>query len=267
MKATGASLAELISLKGSLALITGSAMGIGKATALRYAEAGADLLLLDINEQKLNDTAAYIRNTHDATVTTSIVDLADLSAIERFLQSLDRVPDILVNNAGIFFEAKLEELTNETFERMLHVNTRAAVFLCKGIIARRGHKGGTIVNISSIEGLRGMTSNLIAYGVSKAGVLGISRAIVHDYARHGWKANTILPGGICTPGMRTMGATALKHFELSIIMTGIKFSSRLPTGKMGSPDDVARVALFLGSHLSDYMNGAEVAVDGGFLAM
>ncbi len=266
MNATHTSLDKLLSLKGSLTLITGAAMGIGEAIANRYAEAGSDLILLDRDETALEKTAAHIETTYGVEVTAVVVDLSDVAAIESCLDGLTRMPNILVNNAGVYYKTKLEKLTPEAYHKMLSINTTAVVFLTKGVIARRGDAGGVIVNISSLEGVRGMTPDMIVYGVSKAGVLAAGRAVAHDYAKKGWRANTILPGGINTPGARNMGIAALKKLDFSMLITGFKFSSRLPAGKLGTPDDVARVALFLGSPMSDYMNGAEVPVDGGFLA-
>lgn len=266
MNAAHTSLDKLLSLKGSLTLVTGAAMGIGEAIAKRYAEAGSDLILLDRDEAALEKTATHIETTYGVEVTVAVVDLSDIPAVEAFLDSLTRTPDILINNAGIYRPTKLEKLTLETYRNMTDINTTAVVFLSKGLIERRGDAGGTIVNISSLEGLRGMTPHMMTYGVSKAGVSAVTRGIVHDYAKKGWKANTIVPGGINTQGARNMGIAALKKLDFSILITGMKFSSRLPSAKLGDPDDVARVALFLGSPMSDYMNGAEVAVDGGFLA-
>lgn len=260
-------LTKLLSLTNKTVLITGGAQGIGKAIAMRYAEAGASIQLLDIHESKLAATAAELAERYGTTVTSFIVDLSDSKAIEAFWKSNHITPDILINNAGIFSSKNLDDITDRDYDMMMNVNTRSVMIMCREMIKRRKHNPGTIINISSIEAIRGMTPGTMLYGMSKAALLAVTRALVKDYAKKGWKINTILPGGVSTPGATAMGMTALKHFDLSIITTGIKFSMRMPTKGMGKPDDIARAALWLGTPMSDYMNGAEVAVDGGFLAV
>lgn len=149
----------------------------------------------------------------------------------------------------------------------MNINTRAVVIMCRELIKRRHGRPGTIVNISSIEGVRGMTYDMLLYGASKAAVCAVTRAIVKDYGKQGWKCNTILPGGVKTPGATSIGVTALKHFNFSFIPTSIAFSMRMPTKGIGQPDDIARAALWLGTPISNYINGTEITVDGGFLAV
>ena len=267
MKTSPKPLTELLSLHGKTALVTGAAAGIGRATVERYAEAGASLQLVDIDADALAMTAEEIQNTYGNSVDTAVVDLGDREAIRSFWQNLSPLPDILINNAGIFWPRKLEELTDADYDRMMDTNTRSVVLMCQEMIKRRDGRGGTIVNISSIEAMKGMTYDMLLYGASKAAILAISRGLVKDYAKKGWKVNTLLPGGINTPGTMKLGLTTIKHLDPSVISTAIKFKSRLPAKSMGQPDDIARAALWLGTPLSDYMNGAEVVVDGGFLAV
>lgn len=267
MYTTDHSLATLLSLKGKTALITGAAMGIGEAISHRYAEAGANLYLLDINQPALEAVAGRIADRYRVAATPYVADLGDSQAIVNTWAQFAVQPDVLVNNAGIFRPQKLTEISDNDFGKMMNVNTRGVIMMCREMIKRRGDNPGTIVNISSIEAVRGMTYDMLLYGTSKAAVLAVTRGLVKDYARKGWKINTILPGGVKTPGATAMGVTALKHFDLSILKTSITFAMRMPTKGMGQPDDIARAALWLGTPMSDYMNGAEVAVDGGFLAV
>jgi NAD(P)-dependent dehydrogenase (short-subunit alcohol dehydrogenase family) len=263
---TTLSLHDLLSLTGKTALITGAAQGIGLAIARRYAEAGANLQIIDVNEAAVAVAKQELEATYDVTVQTYVVNLADSQAIVEFWQQLSPLPDILVNNAGIFWPKKLPEIDDASYERIMNINVRSVVLMCREMITRSAHPG-TIVNIGSIEGLKGMTYDMLLYGTSKSAVLGITRGIVKDYGKKGWKVNTLLPGGISTPGARAMGVAALKKLDFSIVKTGITFNLRLPAARMGQPDDIARAALWLGTPLSDYMNGAEVVVDGGFLAV
>lgn len=267
MKVPHTPLADLTSLTGKTVLVTGAAMGIGRAIAERYAEAGAQVLIVDI-DPSASQTAKEISDRYKVTAIPYAVDLSDIDALQSFWNDLDTPPDILVNNAGVFWPTNLMKLTPERYGKMMDINTRAVLFMCKYFVEKRGLKNpGVIVNISSLEGVRGMTPHMPVYGASKAAVLAIGRDFTQDYAKHGWRLNTILPGGVTTPGGTKLALAAFKKLDFSMLLIGMKFNSRLPTKKLGKPDDIARVALFLGLPMSSYMYGSEVVVDGGFLAV
>lgn len=261
------SLNELISLESKTALITGAAQGIGAAIAERYAEAGARLQLVDRDQKALEAFAKKLKGTYGCEVETYDADLSESTEIVELWKEISPLPDILVNNAGIFSPQKLTDIKDASFDKTINVNTRAVLYMCREFIERKGDRGGTIVNVASIEGVKAMTYNMAVYGASKAAVLAISRALVKDYANKNWKINTLVPGGIKTPGTTKMAMNAIKKLDFSVLLTGVKFSSRLPAKSMGEPDDVARAALWLGTPISDYMNGSEVVVDGGFLSV
>lgn len=267
MTTSSTSLESLLSLKGKTVLITGAAQGIGRAIAERYAEAGADLQLLDVSEDILDKSAKEIRTMHDVKVSAYAVDLGNEEVLAEFWDQLSPVPDVLVNNAGIFWPKKLEKIDTAAYDKIMNINTRAVITNCRELVERRGGRPATIVNIASIEAVKGMTYDMMLYGASKAAVLAVSRAIVKDYGKDGWKCNTILPGGVSTPGGTAMAKAALKSLDFSIVATSVKFALRMPTKGIGKPDDIARAALWLGTPVSDFMNGAEVVVDGGFLAV
>lgn len=257
---------NLLDLHDKTALITGAAQGIGLAIAKRYAEAGANLQIIDINEAALAAAKKEIEKSYSVKVNTYVVNLANSEQIVTFWDNLNELPDILVNNAGIFWPKKLTAIDDASYDKIMNINTRAVIIMCREMVARRGTPG-TIVNISSIESVKAMTYDMLLYGASKAAVSAVGRAIVKDHGKQGWKCNTILPGGIATPGGTAMAKTALKNFDFSIITTSIKFTMRMPTKGIGKPDDIARVALWLGAPASNYTNGAEIVVDGGFLAV
>lgn len=267
MKTPTVPLTELLSLSGKTALITGAANGIGRAIATRYAELGAGLQLIDLDAVGLEKTAEKLRSDYQISVDAAAVDLGSTKAISKYWDKLDNLPDILVNNAGVFWPKKLEQIDDQSYEQMMSINTKSVIWMCREMITRRGKDTGTIINISSIEAVVGMTDNMLLYGASKAAVLAVSRALVKDYGAKGWKINTILPGGINTPGTKELGLAALKKFDLSIVETGVKYGLRKPGKNMGHPDDVARATVWLGTSASDYMNGSEVVIDGGFLAV
>lgn len=260
-------LRTLLDLHGRTALITGAAKGIGRAIGNRYAEAGADLVLLDLDAGALAATSAQLRGRHGVGVDTAVVDLSDTRAIEEFWRTTPSSPDILINNAGVFFPTDLLNLTEREYDAIMSVNTKAVFFMSREMIRKRRseRRGGVLVNISSVEARAEFAADMAVYTASKASVPAITRGIVKDYARYGFRANTILPGGIHTPGTRRMRERVLREGKLGLVLTGIQFQSRLPSGAWGVADDVARAALYLGSPLSDYVYGAELAVDGGFL--
>jgi NAD(P)-dependent dehydrogenase (short-subunit alcohol dehydrogenase family) len=256
-------LSELISLEGKRALITGSASGIGEAIAYRYAEAGADLELVDIDAQGLRKVRDRL-GVFPVDVGIHGVDLAKKDEILGLWEGLGGV-DVLVNNAGIYPERDFLELDDEFLERVMGVNLEQVLWMSQQFVSRRPRDGGAIINVSSIEALLPFKEGMTHYAVAKAGVIALTRGLARDYGKRGIRANVIVPGGIVTPGTKKIAKEVVK-LKFDLIKTGLDFRSRLPLGRAGQPDEVARVALFLGSELSSYMTGAVIAVDGGFLS-
>lgn len=259
------SLEELVSLKGKVSLITGAASGIGRAIAERYAEAGATLLLVDVNKQKLDEFSDALRSKA-VEVTSFQVDLSKKEEIDSLWDKLStNPPDILVNNAGIYPFKKLDEVDEEFLDKVFNINLKAVFWMCQKMIALREERGGVIINISSIEAILPFKSGLYAYGPSKWGVLSLTRSLAKDYSHKGFRINALLPGGINTPGTRSVAKGLLK-LQFGLIKDGIEFISRLPMRRLGEPDEVAKMATVLASDLSSYVTGAAIPVDGGFLS-
>lgn len=267
MKNNNMPLIDMMSMSGKTVTVTGAANGIGEAIAKRYAELGASLQLIDIDDSSLEKVSNKLRLDYGTKVTSAAVDLSDMQEITKYWSKQSSAPDVLINNAGIFWPLKLEQIDKQSYDKMMSVNTESVIWMCREMIIRRGNNAGTIINISSIEATVGMTDDMLLYGASKAALLAISRSLVKDYGDKGWKINTILPGGVSTPGTKQLGLNAIKKFDLSIIKTGFKYGLRKPGKNMGEPDDIARAAVWLGTPLSDYMNGSEIVIDGGFLAV
>lgn len=258
-------ISELISLKGKRALITGSAVGIGRAMAYRFAEAGADLELVDIDMRGLRMARRELKQSKRE-INIHKVDISSKEAIDALWEDLDGTePEILINNAGVYpFKNFLE--TDDTFlKKVMDINLQSAFHMCQQMIRRRIKKGGVIINIGSIEAIMPFAEGLVAYDISKTGVIGLTRGLAKEYGRRGFRINVILPGGIVTPGTKAV-AKEISQFKFSLLKTGYDFKSRLPMNRGGQPDEVARVALFLASDLSSYVHGALIAVDGGFLS-
>ena len=259
-------LSELISLRGKKALITGAASGIGEAIALRFAEAGAYLYLVDINEEGLKAVAGKVSELGVGAEVFK-VDLSRKEEIDRLWVSLrGREPDILVNNAGIYLFKDFLEVDEGFLEKVMNVNLTAVFWMCQYMIKTRKDKGGIIINIGSIEAILPFAEGLVHYDVAKAGLLALTRALAKEYGRNSFRINAIIPGGIKTTSVEKLRREALLKMRVDVIKTGINFMNRLPLGRMGDPDEVARVVVFLASELSSYVHGTFIPVDGGFLS-
>lgn len=258
-------LSELVSLEGKRALITGSAAGIGRAMAYRFAEAGAALELVDINSKGLGIVKKELAQfNHEINIHK--VDISRREAIDSLWKELmGREPDILVNNAGVYPFKDFLEVDEAFLKKVMDINLQSAFLMCQHMIKRRLKKGGVIINVSSIEAIIPFAEGLVAYDISKTGVIGLTRGLAKEYGRRGFRINVIIPGGIVTPGTKAV-AKDISQFKFSLLKTGYDFKSRLPLNRGGQPDEVARVALFLASDLASYVHGALVAVDGGFLS-
>jgi len=258
-------LSELISLKGKKALITGSALGIGKAMAYRFAEAGADLELVDMNERGLRTVAKEL-SRFGVEINIHKVDLSSKEEIAALWEKLKgKGPDILVNNAGIYPFKNFLEVDDAFFSKVMDINLKSALLMCQHMIKSRLKKGGVIINIGSIEAIIPFVEGMASYSISKAGVIALTRSLAKEYGKDGFRINAIIPGGIITPGTKAV-AKEITQLRLSLLKTGVLFSTRLPLKRGGQPDEVARIAVVLASDLSSYVHGALIPVDGGFLS-
>lgn len=257
-------LTQLISLRGKRALITGAASGIGKAIAVRFAEAGADLELVDVNAEGLEAVRKELA-AFPVEVRVHRVDLAKKNDIDGLWDRLEgQEPDILVNCAGIYPIRDFLEVDEAFLKKVEEINLHSALWMCQRLIRGRGSRGGIIINVGSIEALVPFKTELTHYGVTKAGVIALTRGLAKDYGRR-FRVNALIPGGILTPGTKDVAKELLK-LRFNVLKAGVQYHSRLPLGRMGRPDEVARMALVLASDLAAYVQGALIAVDGGFLS-
>lgn len=258
-------LSELISLKGKRALITGAAMGIGRAMAYRFAEAGADLELVDINEEGLRVAKKELSQLNSK-INIHKVDLSKKEEINALWKKLKgKEPDILVNNAAIYPFKNFLEVDDTFFKKVMDTNLNSVFWMCHQMIKRRLKKGGVIINVGSIEAILPFAKDLVPYSMSKVGVIALTRSLAKEYAKDGFRINVIIPGWILTPGTKKV-AKGLIRLKISVLKLGLAYKLRLPVGRQGEPDEVARLALVLASDLSNYVHGALIPVDGGFLS-
>ena len=259
-------LSKLISLEGKKTLISGAGSGIGRAIAKRFAEAGSDLVLLDIDERGLYETRDTMQK-FTSRVSVCKLDLSKKAQIDSLWEDFnDEIPDILINNAGIYPFKNYLELDEDELKKTMDVNLNSVFWMCQNFIKKRINKDGIIVNLSSIEAILPFKEDLAHYSVSKAGVLALTRSLARDYGRNNFRINTILPGAIKTPGTDNLVRMTISKMKVKLIKTGYDFQNRLALGRWGNPDEVAKVALFLCSDLASYVQGVMLPVDGGFLS-
>jgi 2-deoxy-D-gluconate 3-dehydrogenase len=259
-------LGELYRLDGKVAVVTGGARGIGQATAFRFAEAGATVMIADSNGEGALATAAAIRDRGGAAhgVTLDVTDApAVLSAINRVAEEHGRL-DVLVNNAAIFPFRPFFESDDELWQKTLDVNVMGALRCTRAAaphMARAG--GGAVVNLASIAGMR-PEGDLAHYETSKGAIIMMTKSLAWELRELRVRVNAVAPGGIQTPGAR-LSIEPLLSDPKKLMARSRGFFQRIPLKRMGEPDDVARAILFLATPMSDYMTGTMVLVDGGFL--
>jgi 2-dehydro-3-deoxy-D-gluconate 5-dehydrogenase len=258
----------LCSLKGKAAVVTGGAMGIGFGITKRFAEAGANVLLADIDAKAADAAAGRLRGGKGRVVAVA-VDIADDAApeiiVSKCIESFGGL-DVLVNNAGIFPSVPALKMAPELFDRVLRINLRGLVLLSKsaGLQMVKQGRGGKVINIGSIDSLRPSMIGLAAYDASKGAVLMFTRSFALEMASHNVQVNAILPGGITTEGAsRPLQGSGMTEAQMKEVLAA--FVKKIPLGRMGVPDDIAKVAVFLASPASDYITGADIVVDGGAL--
>jgi 2-deoxy-D-gluconate 3-dehydrogenase len=265
------SLSKLFDLTGKVAIITGGAVGIGKGIADRLSEAGAAVLITDINAEngkKVVDELKGRRRKAEFILADSSI-LADVNKVARFAVENMGGLDILVNNAGIFPFSPAINTPEELWDKTIDINLKG-YFLFAQAAARemigRG-KGGSIINIASIDGFH-PTGNLAHYDASKGGVVMMTRALALEWSPKGIRVNGVAPGGIATPGAAAASAGMMAGVSMTpeqIKAMTDAFTARIPMRRQGVPDDIATVVLFLASHAADYITGETIVVDGGYL--
>lgn len=260
------SLQELLNLQNRVAIVTG-AVGIGYGISYRLAEAGAKVVVASLFEGEVNKSVSKLREEgFDAVgIKCDVSEERDVkNLVEKTIQSYGAV-DILVNNAGIYPNIPLSKMTAADFEKVLDVNLKG-VFLCTKYVSEQmivQGRGGKIINITSVDALHPSSTGLAHYDASKHGMWGFTKNTALELAPHKIWVNAIAPGGIITEGVKSFQAKASKGVESEEMMQ--KFLSKIPMGRMGEPDEIGKVALFLASDMASYMTGSQIVVDGGVL--
>lgn len=253
----------LLDLTNKAAIVTGGAKGIGQGIAYRLAEAGAKVLVADMDEATAQATASDLtaKGWIAKAFTVDVSDETQIQAMINLCHETFGSVDILVNNAGIYPPAPIAQLTAEQFEKVIHVNLRS-VFLATKHVAEvmKSQGGGKIINVTSIDALHPSMIGLAHYDASKHGVWGFTKNSALELSVSNIQVNAIAPGGIATPGVAAMNQGAAPNEEV------IKaFLAKIPMHRMGEADEIGKVALFLASDMASYMTGEQIVVDGGAL--
>jgi 2-deoxy-D-gluconate 3-dehydrogenase len=276
MNATAApfySLSELLNLGGKTALVTGGAMGIGQAIALRLATAGAHVAICDLDEKGAIETAVEI-GKGGGSAEARRMDVADAAAVTETIEKLAETRggiDILVNNAGIYPMCPFLKSDDALWQKTLEVNLLGAVRCTRAVLphmqkSAASGRGGAIVNVASIDGFRPSAPYLTHYGSSKAALMSMTKSLAWELRGQGIRVNGIAPGAIKTPGTAALMPIPKDDKEREKLESMERaFVGRIALKRRGQPDDVARVVLFLASPLSEYMTGEILVVDGGYL--
>ncbi len=241
-------------LKEKFALVTGASRGIGRAICVVMAQNGADVAGVDIDPDAMAETAKLVEaeGRRFMSLKADVCEMDEFEASVRSVMDGFGRLDVLVNNAGITRDNLLIRMNSEEWQSVIDINL-TGVFNGVKVAARpmMKQRSGSIVNISSVVGLLGNPGQ-VNYSASKAGVLGITKSAAREMAKRGVRVNAVAPGYIKTRMTEELSDDARKALM-----------SNIPLNRLGEPEDVANVVLFLASGLSEYMTGQVVSVDGG----
>lgn len=248
-------MAGAFDLNGKTALVTGGASGIGEAIVRRFAEAGASILIVDVNEERGRALEAEI-----PAATMYRCDITEEQDVANLFQSISKL-DVLVNNAGVALVGGIEETALDDFERLMRVNVRGVFLMTRAAIPLLVANSGNIVNIASVAGLVGVKKRF-AYCATKGAVVAMTRQVALDYPKE-LRCNCICPGTVHTPFVDGYLDKYHKHEKEKMIA---ELSARQPVGRMGKPEEIASLALYLASDEAAFVTGSAITIDGGWTA-
>lgn len=249
---------DSFNLQGKVAVVTGCDTGLGQGMALGLAKAGCDIVGVNIVEP--TETIALIEQTGRkfVDVRANLMKLDDIpSIIDRAVTELGRI-DVLVNNAGIIRRNDAIDFSEQDWDDVMDINVKSVFFLSQAVAKQfiAQGEGGKIINVASMLSFQGGI-RVPSYTASKSGVMGVTRLMANEWAKHNINVNAIAPGYMATNNTAALRADESRNKEIL---------DRIPAGRWGEPSDLAGPCVFLASNASNYINGYTIAVDGGWLS-
>ncbi|MCE2657202.1 MAG: 3-oxoacyl-ACP reductase FabG [Rubrivivax sp.] len=241
-------------LKHKVSIITGAAQGIGLATALKFAEEGASVVVCDVKPDGVDAAAAMVRARGAAVlgIVANVTDRAALDAVAQQAQVRFGRIDVLVNNAGITRDARLQKMTLEQFDSVIDVNLRGVFHATQAVLPMMlEQQSGVILNASSVVGIYGNYGQT-NYAASKFGVIGFTKTWARELGPKGIRVNAVAPGFVETPILASIPDKVMQQMR-----------EQVPLHRLGRPEEIANVYAFLASDEASYVNGAVIEVSGG----
>jgi len=234
-------------------VVTAAGQGIGRATAIAFSNEGANVYATDINETTLKSL-----NKEHQNIKVKRLDSTDNSAVEKFSNSLDKI-DVLFNAVGFVHHGSILECDEKDWDFSFNVNIKSMYFMIKSLIPKMiKQKKGNIINVASIaSSIRGLPNRFV-YGSSKAAIIGLTKSIAADFIKDNIRCNAIAPGTVHTPSWEDR----VKAFK-DPVQAKKDFIARQPMGRLGTPKEIADLAVYLASDESDFVTGVTHAIDGG----
>lgn len=252
------------SLQGKNAIITGAGSGIGRAIALVFAEAKANVQVLDLNIEAANLVVKEIESA-GGTAQSHACDVSNQTEVKKVIDAIakNRAINILINNAGIAHVGNLENTSEEDLDRIYSVNVKGVYNGMFASIPHMKKSGGVILNMASVASSVGIADRF-AYSMSKGAVLTMTLSVAKDYVKEGIRCNCISPGRVHTPFVDGFIAKNYPGEEKEMFE---KLSATQPIGRMGQPEEIANLALFLCSDEASFITGTDYPIDGGFIKL
>lgn len=252
----------MFQLSGKIAVVTGSGSGIGKAVALIFAKQGAEVHLIDLNEEGISTTAHEIKNENGKAV-AHVCDVTSQQQVKDIFNIIGRV-DVLVNSAGVSHIGNVETTSEEDFDRLYRVNVKG-VYNClqAAVTLMKQNKSGVILNLASIASSVGIPDRF-AYSMTKGAVLAMTLSVAKDYLKDGVRCNCISPARVHTP---FVDGFLKKNYPGKEGEMFEKLSKSQPIGRMAKPAEIANLVLYLCSDEASFITGCDYPIDGGFIKL
>lgn len=252
----------MFSLNNKTAIVTGAGSGIGRAVALTFASAGAHVYVTDLNAGNAESTVEEIKQS-GGLATALLCDVSNQEAVVTAFQTVGKI-DVLVNSAGVSHIGRADNTSSEDFEKVFRVNVQG-VYNClyAGIPIMKTNGGGAIVNLASIAAVVGL-SDRFAYSMSKGAVYAMTMSVAKDYIGDNIRCNSISPARVHTPFVDGFLAKNYPGQEKEMFE---KLSKTQPIGRMGTPDEISKLILYLCSDEASFITGNDYPIDGGFIKL